>query len=140
MHRWIVSCVLLVGFFASAKAQEKCLWVKSSDYVQPAILDSLSILEESIRVKGSNGETYAFQYDLNTNEFQVIFRGASLPDSVNICYQTFSIRLDQAVARRTLLADYDSMAQFRDTRLLESPTFDFREELFQVRISINQEV
>lgn len=130
MHRWIVSCVLLVGFFASAKAQEKCLWVKSSDYVQPAILDSLSILEESIRVKGSNGETYAFQYDLNTNELQVIFRDASLPDSVNICYRTFSIRLDQAVARRTLLADYDSMAQFRDTRLLESPTFDFREELF----------
>lgn len=130
MRTWVISWIILFSFFATAKAQEKCRWVKSSDFVTPVLIDSLSILEESIRIQDKNGKSYSFEYDLNSNRLQILFESENLPDSVNLCYQTFSIRLDQPVARRTLLVDYDSMAQFRDNRLLESPTFDFREELF----------
>ncbi len=130
MRTWVISCVILFGFLATAKAQEKCRWVNPSDFLTPVLVDSLSILEESIRVQDKSGKLYPIEYDLNSNRLQILFDSENLPDSVTLCYQTFSIRLDQPVARRTLLVDYDSMAQFRDNRLLESPTFDFREELF----------
>lgn len=130
MRNWAFFWIVLLGFFASAQAQEKCLWVKSTDFTQPKLLDSLSVLEESIRVSDAQGNSFPFQYDLNTNQLQIIFGELKIPDSVQVCYQTFILRFDQPVAKRTLLADYDSMARFRETRVLESPTFDFREELF----------
>ncbi|MBB6328811.1 hypothetical protein FHS59_004470 [Algoriphagus iocasae] len=130
MRNWAFFWIVLLGFFASAQAQEKCLWVKSTDFTQPKLIDSLSVLEESIRVSDSQGNSFPFQYDLNTNQLQIIFGERAIPDSVQVCYQTFILRFDQPAAKRTLLADYDSMARFRETRVLESPTFDFREELF----------
>lgn len=130
MRYWVVSWILLLGLVASAQAQEKCLWVKTSDFLQPKTIDSLSVLEESIQIQDSDGNAFAFQYELNSNTLQILSTNQNLPDSVNLCYRTFSLRLDQPKAKRTLMTDYDSMARFKYQRLLESSTFDFREELF----------
>ncbi|TXE12463.1 hypothetical protein [Algoriphagus aquimarinus] len=130
MRVWLLFWVLLLGFFTSVKAQEKCRWVESGAFLNPTIADSLSILGETIRVTDRNGESYDFKYELSTNKLQVIFENESRPDSLLLCYRTFSIRFDQPIAHRTLLTDYDSTAQFKDNRMSELPAFDFREELF----------
>lgn len=122
--------VLLLGFCTSVKAQEKCRWVDSKLFVNPVVPDSLSLLEETIRFTDKNGQAYNFNYVLNTNKLQVLFGNDVRPDSLLLCYRTFSLRFDQPVARRTLLTDYDSTAQFKDNRMSELPAFDFREELF----------
>lgn len=130
MRVWLLFLVLLLGFFTSVKAQEKCRWVDSEIFANPTVPDSLSILEETIRITDKNGGTYNFKYELSTNTLQVNFENNSKPDSLSLCYRTFSIRFDQPLARRTLLTDYDSTAQFKDNRMADLPAFDFREELF----------
>lgn len=130
MRHWLLFWVLLLGFFTSVKAQEKCRWVESDVFENASVVDSLSLLEETIRITDKSGNDYKFNYYLSTNKLQVIFGNEAKPDSLLLCYQTFSIRFDQPVARRTLLTDYDSTAQFKDNRMAEVPAFDFREELF----------
>ncbi|PZX55988.1 hypothetical protein LV84_02351 [Algoriphagus ratkowskyi] len=130
MRVWLLFWVLILGFFTSVKAQEKCRWVDSEIYVNPTVPDSLSVLEETISITDISGKVYNSKYQLNTNTLQVLFENEAKPDSLLICYRTFSIRFDQPIARRTLLSDYDSTAQFKDNRMAELPAFDFREELF----------
>ncbi|MEB2783869.1 hypothetical protein [Algoriphagus persicinus] len=130
MRNWLLFWVLLLGFSTSVKAQEKCRWVQSETFLSPYVPDSLSLLEETISIRDKNGKPYEFKYLLSVNTLQVIFGNDARPDSLLLCYRTFSLRLDQPVARRTLLADYDSTAQFKDNRMAELPAFDFREELF----------
>ncbi|PZX48891.1 hypothetical protein [Algoriphagus chordae] len=127
---WLLFWVLLFGFFTSVKAQEKCRWVKTETFIQPSIPDSLSLLEETIRITDQNGKSYGFKYELSTNKLQLVFDNEIKPDSLLLCYRTFAIRFDQPIARRTLLSDYDSTAQFKDNRMAELPAYDFREELF----------
>ncbi|MEB2777031.1 hypothetical protein SYJ56_17065 [Algoriphagus sp. D3-2-R+10] len=130
MRVWLLFWVLLLSFFTSVKAQEKCRWVQSEIFETPAVPDSLSLLEESIGFTDKKGKSYNFKYELSTNKLLVVFGNDIKPDSLLLCYRTFSIRLDQPIARRTLLSDYDSTAQFKDNRMAELPAFDFREELF----------
>lgn len=130
MRVWIVSCVFWLGIFGTVQAQEKCRWVPGDFFSKPTVADSLSIVEPSIRITDKSGKIYEFKYDLSTNSLQVFFEENSIPDSIWVCYRTFAIRLDKPVAKRTLLADYDSLARFKDNRIKESLAFDFREELF----------
>ncbi|MFC5625833.1 hypothetical protein [Algoriphagus winogradskyi] len=130
MRNWLLFWVLVCGFSNSVMAQEKCRWVQSEVFAIPTVPDSLSLLEETIRITDKEGISYNFKYDLNANKLQVLFESEVKPDSLLLCYRTFSIRFDQPVARRTLLSDYDSTAQFKDHRMAELPAFDFREELF----------
>ena len=130
MRVWLLFWVLLLGFFTSVKAQEKCRWVDPRGLVNPTVVDSLSVLEETLRITDKSGASYDFKYELSTNKLQVIFDVESIPDSLLLCYRTFSLRLDQPIAHRTLFADYDSTARFKDNRMSELPAFDFREELF----------
>ncbi|MDR7130422.1 hypothetical protein J2X69_002772 [Algoriphagus sp. 4150] len=130
MRVWLLFWILLLGFFTSVKAQEKCRWVETEVFSKPLIPDSLSLLEETIRITDKSGKAYNFNYELSSNTLEVFFKNELKPDSLLVCYRTFSIRLDQSVARRTLLADYDSTAQFKDGRMAELSAFDFREELF----------
>ncbi|WP_339879846.1 hypothetical protein [uncultured Algoriphagus sp.] len=130
MRNWLLFWVLVCGFSNSVIAQEKCRWVQSEIFAIPTVPDSLSLLEETIRITDKEGTSYNFKYDLNANKLQVLFESEVKPDSLLLCYRTFSIRFDQPVARRTLLTDYDSTAQFKDNRMAELPAFDFREELF----------
>jgi hypothetical protein len=130
MRVWIIFWVLFLGSVSFVLAQEKCRWVPGNYFQNPTELDSLSGVQESISVSDKVGNTYAFDFDLSKNLLRVLFEEGQMPDSIKVCYRTFSLRFDTPIARRTLLADYDSTARFKDTQLSESPTFDFREELF----------
>ncbi|TDQ16617.1 hypothetical protein DFQ04_2739 [Algoriphagus boseongensis] len=123
----------LISFFVLAwesQAQEKCRWFPSAEVEKAFYLDSLIAIEESIRVKDKNGIFYPFTYYSANKSLQVLFEEGGKPDSVQVCYQTLGVRLDRTFARRTLLADYDSTAIFKDTRVQKLPDFDIREELF----------
>ena len=114
-----------------AKAQEEtCKWVPSAMSQKGFLLDSLSVLEETIRISDAHGKTYTFKYQLSDGTIKVLEAGNSLPDSLLFCYRTMPYALHQQKFRRTLMEDYDSMAMFRNLRVQASPAFDFREELF----------
>ncbi len=130
MRVWIVSCFLFFALSWSAEAQEKCRWYPADYFENPSELDSLSAVEASIRVVDNVGKSYPFTYILSNRTLQVIFDSASKPDSIQVCYRTLAIRLDQTFARRTLLEDYDSTAIFKDNRIQPVSDFDIREELF----------
>ncbi|MFC0655120.1 hypothetical protein [Mongoliitalea lutea] len=128
--RFFFCILLLVLSTAASMAQEPtCKWVPREVFREAFLLDSLSVLEESIQIRDQSGKSFEFNYDLQTGRIQVKLE-SSMPDSLNFCYRTFPIAFHQSYARRTLMTDYDSMAQFRDRRVAAIPAFDFREELF----------
>jgi hypothetical protein len=130
MRVWLASVFLFFGMSLIAQAQEKCRWFPADFFAQPAELDSLSAIEQSIRVVDKTGKTYPFTYALSNRTLQINFDPSSKPDSVQVCYRTLAIRLDQTFAKRTLMEDYDSTAIFKDNRIQSLPDFDIREELF----------
>lgn len=130
MWIWFFFWIICFSCFGSAAAQEKCRWVSSDTFAKPVIIDPLSVIEESIRIEGRGGEHYSFEYALTDNTLRILPEKSAFPDSVLLCYRTFSVRFDQPVRRRTLLEHYDSTVKFQDTRMAELPAFDFREELF----------
>jgi len=122
---------MTAGFRISAYAQsETCKWILADVFQDPFLLDSLSVLEESIKVTDKDQKSYPFSYQLSTGTLNIQFDNSSFPDSVLVCYRTFPYSFHQTVANRTLQTDYDSMALFRDNRVKALPSFDFREELF----------
>ncbi|MDF2159205.1 hypothetical protein [Algoriphagus sp. CAU 1675] len=125
-----ISCFLLLLSLTSLQAQEKCRWVRADFFKENRELDSLSVIEESIRVKDQAGKTYSYEFNLNGNTLRILDQGEKMPDSLQVCYRTFGIRFDKSISRRTLVENYDSTARFRDNRLVETPSFDYREELF----------
>lgn len=130
MRVWIIFWGLFLGSASLTLAQEKCRWVSSSVFQNPTELDSLSAVPESIAVRDRGGNTYKFDFDLSNNLLKVLFGEGQIPDSLQVCYRTFSLRFDTPIARRTLLANYDSTARFKDAQMADLPAFDFREELF----------
>lgn len=130
MRYWILFGILVLAGMDSLYAQEKCSWISAEQINQPILADSLSLIEESIRITDHTGANYKFTYNLSTNELIVLSQDSVKPDSVQICYETLAVRLGQPIARRTLLVDYDSMAMFKDTRAVSPQAYDFREELF----------
>lgn len=130
MRFWFATWVLLLSLSWTAQAQEKCRWVSPDQFATPAELDSLSVIQESIRITDKLGKNYDFRYVLSQRTLVIDFPDSQKPDSVQVCYRTLAVRLDQRFANRTLMADYDSMAVFRDNRVKNLPDFDIREELF----------
>ncbi|UJP67046.1 hypothetical protein IPZ59_09840 [Mongoliitalea daihaiensis] len=111
-------------------AQEiTCKWIPKEVFQEGFLLDSLSVVEETIIVRDVEGTRYPFSYELQTGYIQLLI-GLSAPDSLEFCYRTFPLAFHQPFAKRTLMVDYDSMAQFKDRRVAASSSFDFREELF----------
>lgn len=110
--------------------QEKCRWISVGDAKDAFLLDSLSVLEESIRVTDKDQKTYEFKYDLSTKALKISLSQDVAADSLLVCYRTFPYDFSKTYARRTLMANYDSMALFKDSRKQAIPAFDFREELF----------
>lgn len=109
---------------------ESCKWVTLEKTKNEFLLDSLSVLVESIQVRDRSDSTYTFSYQLNSGKIKINLERETLPDSLLICYNTFPYSLHQTVAKRYLRTDYDSGAMFKDNRVKAMPTFDFREELF----------
>ena len=124
--------VFLFLFFglATVQAQEKCRWYPKADLEQAFVLDSLTALESSIRILDREGNSYPFEYQVSSRLLQVIFQGDARPDSLQICYKTLGVQLDRTLVLRTLEADYDSTAMFKDNRVNPRPELDIREELF----------
>ncbi len=129
MRIWLFF-LLILGVLTPVQAQEKCRWVAGDFFITPKVADSLSLIEESILIRDKSGEDYGFIFDLSSNTLQIIFGERSIPDSIQVCFRTFAVRFDQPIARRTLLADYDSTAKFGGMSMENLPAFDFREELF----------
>lgn len=123
--------ILTLGFRISTFAQSgMCKWIPTEAVKEPFLLDSLSVIEESIQITDKSDKNYNFSYHLNTGMISIDLGEPPFADSLLICYRTFPYSFNQSVANRTLMADYDSMALFRDNRIKAIPTFDFREELF----------
>lgn len=125
-------CFCLLGLLpGQVKAQEvTCKWVSKVVFQKPFILDSLSVLEETIVVQDKSGNSFDFFYQLQTGQLTVTAK-PDMPDSLRVCYRTFPLAFHQVYAKRTLLADYDSTAIFKNRKVATIPAFDFREELFQ---------
>src|SRR5690554_1233289 len=103
MRYWILFGILVLAGMDSLYAQEKCSWISAEQINQPILADSLSLIEESIRITDHTGANYKFTYNLSTNELIVLSQDSVKPDSVQICYETLAVRLGQPIARRTLL-------------------------------------
>ena len=128
---FLIILLLVMGFQYDAEAQmETCKRIPSSIAKEPFVLDSLSVIEESIRVTGENDSVYFFSYHLNSGKINIEPGERGFPDTLFVCYQTFPYSFHQRIAKRSLLSDYDSMAMFKDNRVQAIPAFDFREELF----------
>lgn len=123
---------LLIGAIPSLSYAQSdiCKWISSENAHTGILLDSLSVLEESIRLLDNTKRAYQYSYDINSGMLKIPLDSEELPDSLQVCYRTFPYSFHHTFSKRTLLNDYDSTAMFRDTRVKAIPSFDFREELF----------
>jgi hypothetical protein len=107
----VLVLISTLGFRISTFAQsETCKWIPSETTKIPFLLDSLSVIEESIQVTDQNNKTYTFSYQINTGLISINMGPLPIADSLLICYRTFPYSFNQSVSNRTLMADYDSMA------------------------------
>lgn len=125
----LLGFLLLISVWVEAQT-ENCKWFSVIELQGSILLDSLSAIEETIKVQDKLERTYPFKYDLSSGMIKVNLDSSAMVDSLQICYRTFPYSLHQTAAKRTLMQDYDSMAMFRDNRVQAIPAFDFREELF----------
>ncbi|WP_228527802.1 hypothetical protein [Pararhodonellum marinum] len=123
---------LISGVFFFADGQElDCKWLSFEQTQGEFYLDSLSVLESSIRVLDKNGKGRAFTYDINSGKIRLESNDATdPPDSLQFCYQRLPYRFHSVYAKRSLMVDYDSNAVFKDNRVKATEVFDFREEIF----------
>lgn len=128
MKTWGFILWLMFGSIIQLSAQEKCRQFSIESLRSGVVLDSLSVIEESIRLPSPYEKSYFF--DLTKNQLRINIPDDVKGDSLTVCFRTFSVRFDQPVAKRTLLVDYDSTARFYDNTLQRQEAFDFREELF----------
>ncbi|AFL86263.1 hypothetical protein Belba_3780 [Belliella baltica DSM 15883] len=131
LRRFLLIGLLWLGGVGQIFAQSNsCKWMPYDIFKNDFLLDSLSVIEESIKISDSQGNRFFFDYNLNSGTIKVNLDNANKIDSLQFCYQTFPYSFHQVIAKRTLQQDYDSMAMFRNNRVGALPTFDFREELF----------
>lgn len=104
------------------QVDEKCTRLKVGEKV---LLDSLSVLKESINFPSIDSLDYTFQYDLSTGVFE--FQTTNELDSVQVCYQTIPFSFHTTRYFRSLDI-YDSTAIFKDP--VDEGPFLQREELF----------
>ena len=87
----IFLCVFLLaagGIYSHAQ-EATCKWVSFLPNGQFQSLDSLSVLESSIRVTNSKGESLNFEYNFNEGTIAMQEESLSQEDSVLVCYQVF---------------------------------------------------
>lgn len=121
--------VLASYFSANGQQQAACKWVAAEVASNGWVLDSLTVIEESIKVRDVQDQVFSFKFHLNTNRIYVEVN-PGLVDSVEICYEVLPFALHQVYSNRTLMADYDSMALFKERSNPASEVFNFREEVF----------
>ena len=116
-------CLLALPLLVHAQTDRPamCRWLKTSG--PPQTLDSLTVFPQSILL----GDT-TVQWQYNPSAGTIRFSGNSLPDSIQICYQTLGYSLHQPVQKRSL-AVYDSMAPFQISGKKKGEAWQ-QEELF----------
>ncbi|WP_439483470.1 hypothetical protein [Cyclobacterium plantarum] len=113
-----------------AQSQEVvCSWRQVGRDTHTFLLDSMTVLESTIKVIDPSGNQLDHNYDINSGRISVA-GDSSLPDSLLFCYQALSFSLHQVYRKRSLSADYDSLAYFKDSPREKIPALDFREEVF----------
>lgn len=130
MRIFMLMFLFFFGMLSRAEAQEKCRELAVADLKAGLELDSLSGIEESIRILTGDGDSLEFEFDFDRNWISISSVELADTEKVTLCYQTFAIRFDRQLARRALLTDYDSTAKFKDTRVQEAPPLMIQEELF----------
>ena len=123
---FLIFFIILKGASIASGQQSTCRWVSLEKASTPFLMDSLSALQETIIVKDNNSRSLPFEYNINYGFIKIAVDGAH-SDSIEICYRTLPYSLHQIYTHRTLLADYDSTALFKDNRKAASEAFDFRE-------------
>lgn len=117
-----VSLLLLLACLG-VEAQEngeKCRWVNTHGRAE--ILDSLTVIPESIKVNGN----LKFDFQLSQNRITILDTNL---DSVRVCYRTLPYDLHTGYAKRTLDI-YDSSALFKDAiRYQQTLALPKREEI-----------
>ncbi|WP_291781579.1 hypothetical protein [Cecembia sp.] len=122
--------LFFVGVSGVAAQTTTCRHVSLELASKPFLLDSLSVIEESIQVTDGKENTLDFSFHFGSGMIQIILPVEYEEEMVLVCYETFPYSFHQRIAKRTLMADYDSMAYFKEGREAAIPAFDFREELF----------
>lgn len=125
----ISSSLFAVFFSAHGQHNSHCKWVPAAIASKGFVVDSLSVLENTIRVLDDKDVQFAFQYAINSNTLKVDI-DAERVDSVKICYQTFPFSLHRVYALRTLEDNYDSTFLFRGRGGARPEVIDFRERFF----------
>ncbi|SDD30257.1 hypothetical protein SAMN04488104_102320 [Algoriphagus faecimaris] len=125
---WVL--ILLGVLTSEVAAQVNCRWISVEELRQGVELDSLSGIEETILLRDSLEQRYAFRFDLSSNRIQLIDEVPNFISSLQLCYRTFNIRFDRPIAKRSLEVDYDSTARFTDNRNVQALDWDLNEELF----------
>ncbi|SHM57607.1 hypothetical protein SAMN04488057_102198 [Cyclobacterium lianum] len=115
--------------FMAFSQEDNCRWTQVSEDGRVFILDSMTVVESTIKIAAADGRSFAHQYEINTGEISIIDENP-LPDSLLICYDALSFSLHKVYRRRSLAGDYDSLAFFKDSPPEKIPAIDFREELF----------
>ena len=105
---FIALCFCLFNTLSAQEERENCVWIKTFD--EAVVLDSLTVLPESIRIAKSLGSDIKFTFDLTQNQITLT---KPIADSVLVCYRTLPYDLHSPMARKTLDI-YDSAAPFKD--------------------------
>ena len=132
MLRGFLLLVFSVCFGSGLRAQnsgDKCLWIRT--FGTPVVLDSLTVIPESITVHSPLGQKIDFE--LNLNENAVTLSKTDDVDSVKVCFQTLPFDLHSKRTRRTFSV-YDSAAPFKDAALYQqSLGAPKRDEIFKTK-------
>ncbi len=92
------------------------------------MIDSLSIIPESLMAKSIDDSVISISYNIQTGLVNI--ESPVKHDSLEICYQTFPYKLNQSYYIHSY-NEYDSMAIFKDLSKPKVNTVFKREELFQ---------
>lgn len=108
---------------AVAQNRERCKWISTDG--KAVVLDSLTVIPESIRIEST--DSVPFLFSLNTNQLQINYPEL---DSVLVCFRTLPYDLHSKRSNKTL-AIYDSNALFKDAiRYQQTLAIPKREEAF----------
>lgn len=124
------SSVLLALSYSTLAQEQKCLWKTVNQHKEIQLADTLSLLPSSISVQDTQGNARSFEYDSNTGQL-ILADTAKLDNKLLfVCFKTLPFSFNHVFQNRSLGADYDSLAFFKDRPPEKTAIFDFREEVF----------
>ncbi|GGZ28170.1 hypothetical protein GCM10007049_21370 [Echinicola pacifica] len=126
-------CILIFLSLTSQAQEQTCKWIFPAPHQQEyeQVLDSLTVIQASISLADSVGLHWTYDSQSGKINIKSISKTAQiLPDSLQICYQTFPINFAKPIAHRTLEEHYDSMAYFKAVQEVSDQMIDFSEEIF----------